>query len=92
MWAKNRAVRTVTDSLCDLEEDFQATYGTIDLAPGVVGHDDALAADLVRLERVFGGLDALDDERPPARYLLPLPSDISVNFAARARPQHGPLR
>lgn len=40
---------TASDSLDDLREDLQAANGAVDLPPGVVRDDDALAPDLERL-------------------------------------------
>ena len=64
--------RTVSDGLDNLRQDFEAADGAVDLAAGVVRDDDALAADLVCLERVRRALDAFDNEWATARDALPL--------------------
>ena len=78
-WRATNTTRTVSDSLNDLWQHLQAAHRPVDLAPGVVRDDDALAPNLERAPRVRDGLDALDDERATVRDLLPLadePADL----------------
>ena len=70
---QSEEIPTVTDRFGDLWQDFQATYSSVDLAPRVVRHDDALTPDFVCLPRVLHVLDALQHEWAAVRDALPLP-------------------
>ena len=64
-------VRLVSDGTDDVFQRIQASDSAVDLASRVVGHDDAVAADVDGLLRVSDGLDVLETDWPAAADPLP---------------------
>src|SRR3546814_11278190 len=72
---------TRTDTLCP----YTTLFRSVELAPAMVGHDDAVGADRRRLARILGVQYALDDERAVPRGANPveiLPLDRRVEIGA----------
>src|SRR3546814_13837231 len=76
---------TRTDTLCP----YTTLFRSVELAPAMVRHDDAVGADRRRLARILGVQYALDDERAVPRGANPveiLPLDRRVELGTEPAP------